>query len=217
AVAPMSPLPVPSARLDAMKDDRSQDGRDVTESGGYIRPKQVNDRHFGTAPLGGAAEGARAPDGAGPADGGNAGEGARAPDGAGPADGGNAGDGARAVGGGPTADRRMGAGLPRDPGLTTENGKPGAANTTGGPGGPGTVDAPGAEPPTTPGPRHEARARKPKHRGGRSWWIEVPVLLVFALVLALVIKTFVVQAFYIPSSSMENTLDIGDKVLVNKL
>jgi len=45
----------------------------------------------------------------------------------------------------------------------------------------------------------------------------VPVLLIFALVLALVIKTFVVQAFYIPSSSMENTLEIGDKVLVNKL
>jgi signal peptidase I len=33
----------------------------------------------------------------------------------------------------------------------------------------------------------------------------------------LVIKTYVIQAFYIPSSSMENTLDIGDKVLVNKL
>ncbi len=39
----------------------------------------------------------------------------------------------------------------------------------------------------------------------------------FALVLALLIKTFVVQAFFIPSSSMENTLDIGDKVLVNKM
>ena len=38
-----------------------------------------------------------------------------------------------------------------------------------------------------------------------------------ALVIALVIKSFVVQAFFIPSSSMENTLDIGDKVLVNKL
>jgi signal peptidase I len=36
-------------------------------------------------------------------------------------------------------------------------------------------------------------------------------------VLALLIKTFVVQAFFIPSSSMENTLDIGDKVLVNKM
>ena len=33
----------------------------------------------------------------------------------------------------------------------------------------------------------------------------------------LVIKTYAIQAFFIPSSSMENTLDIGDKVLVNKL
>ena len=38
-----------------------------------------------------------------------------------------------------------------------------------------------------------------------------------ALAIALVIKTFVVQPFFIPSSSMENTLLIGDKVLVNKI
>ncbi len=63
----------------------------------------------------------------------------------------------------------------------------------------------------TPGGRG-ARARKP-----RSFWRELPVLVIIALVIALVIKTFLVQAFYIPSSSMENTLDIGDKVLVNKL
>jgi signal peptidase I len=54
-------------------------------------------------------------------------------------------------------------------------------------------------------------------RSGRSFWRELPVLIVVALVIALLIKTFVVQAFYIPSSSMENTLKIGDKVLVNKL
>ena len=51
----------------------------------------------------------------------------------------------------------------------------------------------------------------------RSGWRELPVLLVVALVVALIIKTFVVQAFYIPSGSMENTLLIGDKILVNKL
>src|SRR6266702_2886134 len=56
----------------------------------------------------------------------------------------------------------------------------------------------------------------PKRRAPRSWWIEFPVLLCLALVLALIIKSFVIQAFFIPSSSMENTLDIGDKVLVNK-
>ena len=38
-----------------------------------------------------------------------------------------------------------------------------------------------------------------------------------ALVVALIIKTFLIQAFYIPSGSMETTLDIGDRVLVNKL
>ena len=38
-----------------------------------------------------------------------------------------------------------------------------------------------------------------------------------ALVVALIIKTFLIQAFYIPSGSMEHTLDIGDRVLVNKL
>jgi signal peptidase I len=51
----------------------------------------------------------------------------------------------------------------------------------------------------------------------RSFWRELPVLIVVALVIALVIKTFVVQAFFIPSGSMQNTLEIGDKVLVNKL
>ncbi|GAA2318342.1 hypothetical protein GCM10010149_83530 [Nonomuraea roseoviolacea subsp. roseoviolacea] len=50
-----------------------------------------------------------------------------------------------------------------------------------------------------------------------SFWKELPVLVVVALVLALIIKTFVVQAFYIPSESMENTLLKNDRVLVNKI
>ncbi|WP_046468135.1 signal peptidase I [Allosalinactinospora lopnorensis] len=50
-----------------------------------------------------------------------------------------------------------------------------------------------------------------------SFWKELPILIVIALVLAFVIKTWVVQAFYIPSKSMENTLLIGDRVLVNKV
>ena len=57
-------------------------------------------------------------------------------------------------------------------------------------------------------------------KGGRrrhSFWRELPVLIVIALVLALVIKSFVVQAFWIPSGSMENTLQVNDRVLVNKL
>jgi signal peptidase I len=51
----------------------------------------------------------------------------------------------------------------------------------------------------------------------RSFWRELPVLVVIAIVLALLIKSFAIQAFYIPSSSMENTLNIGDRVLINKV
>ncbi|GAA0916654.1 signal peptidase I [Streptomyces thermoalcalitolerans] len=70
-----------------------------------------------------------------------------------------------------------------------------------------------------------------EHRGGagqgsggsrqgakqRSFWKELPILIGIALVLALLIKTFLVQAFSIPSDSMQNTLQRGDRVLVDKL
>jgi signal peptidase I len=46
---------------------------------------------------------------------------------------------------------------------------------------------------------------------------ETVTVVVIALGLSLLIKTFLVQAFYIPSESMENTLLIGDRVLVSKL
>jgi signal peptidase I len=59
------------------------------------------------------------------------------------------------------------------------------------------------------------RARKRRRR--RSAFVELLVLGVIAVVLALIIKTYAIQAFFIPSASMENTLDIGDRVLINKL
>lgn len=43
------------------------------------------------------------------------------------------------------------------------------------------------------------------------------VVIVGAVLVALIVKVFIVQAFYIPSGSMEPTLDIQDRVLVNKL
>lgn len=46
---------------------------------------------------------------------------------------------------------------------------------------------------------------------------ELPILLVSALILSVVVKTFFVQFFYIPSGSMENTLLVNDRVGVNKL
>lgn len=46
---------------------------------------------------------------------------------------------------------------------------------------------------------------------------ETVVVVVIALALSLLVKTFLVQAFFIPSQSMENTLLIGDRVIVSKL
>jgi signal peptidase I len=58
---------------------------------------------------------------------------------------------------------------------------------------------------------------EPRHAKPTSFLRELPVLIAIALVLAILIKAFVVQAFYIPSESMEPTLEIGDRVLVNKV
>lgn len=46
---------------------------------------------------------------------------------------------------------------------------------------------------------------------------ETVLVVAVALVVSLVVKTFLLQAFYIPSESMEQTLDIGDRVVVSKL
>ncbi|MBT2477832.1 signal peptidase I [Streptomyces sp. ISL-94] len=56
-----------------------------------------------------------------------------------------------------------------------------------------------------------------KARPHRSFWKELPLLIGIALLLALLIKTFLVQAFSIPSDSMQDTLQRGDRVLVDKL
>jgi signal peptidase I len=50
-----------------------------------------------------------------------------------------------------------------------------------------------------------------------SFWRELPVLLGVAIVVAVLVRAFVLQTFFIPSESMEHTLNINDRVLVNKL
>ena len=46
---------------------------------------------------------------------------------------------------------------------------------------------------------------------------ELPILVILALLVSLLIKSFLVQFFYIPSGSMENTLQIKDRVAVNRI
>ncbi len=63
-----------------------------------------------------------------------------------------------------------------------------------------------------PEPGQSAPAAKKKN-----FWRELLTIVVAAAVLTLLVKAFVVQVYRIPSASMENTLQIGDRVLVNKV
>jgi len=61
-----------------------------------------------------------------------------------------------------------------------------------------------------------------RRHGVVQWLKELPLLLAIAFVVALLLKTFIVQPFFIPSGSMEQTLHgcpgcAGDKILVNKM
>lgn len=62
-----------------------------------------------------------------------------------------------------------------------------------------------------------AGKRHKKQRSTLAKITEVPLLIIMAFAIAVVIKTFLVQAFYIPSESMLPTLRVGDRVLVEKV
>ncbi|GLY74432.1 signal peptidase I [Actinoallomurus iriomotensis] len=76
--------------------------------------------------------------------------------------------------------------------------------------------------PDEPTPEAESSAEKEPRKRNRSFLRELPILIGVALVLSLLIKTFLVQAFFIPSESMERTLHgcagcTGDRILVEKI
>jgi signal peptidase I len=80
---------------------------------------------------------------------------------------------------------------------------------------PGALASMEAVQPARGGSHRKHKARPPRKQ--RPFWIEAVVLLAIALGIALVVHTFLFQAFFIPSGSMENTLHVGDRVLVNRL
>jgi signal peptidase I len=93
------------------------------------------------------------------------------------------------------------------------------------PGGPADVvpgDEPAEQQGNAAGGVSSRRSRRGREAKKGSLLRELPVLLLIAFVLAIVVKTFFVQAFFIPSGSMEQTLHgcpgcTGDRVLVNKV
>ncbi len=80
--------------------------------------------------------------------------------------------------------------------------------------------ATGAPRPAAPQEPHPSvRAKGSKDEAEQPFWrwlLEFVLLVGAAFILATAIKTWVVQPFYIPSGSMETTLNVGDRVLVNK-
>jgi len=90
---------------------------------------------------------------------------------------------------------------------------PDAAGATAG----ATTDDGAAETERARGGSHRRRRPTKKARKQRPFLLEVLVLLCVAFGIALLVHTFLFQAFYIPSGSMENTLHVGDRVLVNRL
>jgi signal peptidase I len=81
------------------------------------------------------------------------------------------------------------------------------------------TEPPRSAPPPGRGPDPVDPRDQPPKRGRSviAQILELPVLVLFAFLIAVIIKTFLIQAFFIPSGSMLPTLKVGDRVLVEKV
>ncbi|MBH0129454.1 signal peptidase I [Salinibacterium sp. NK8237] len=70
---------------------------------------------------------------------------------------------------------------------------------------------------TLPGSRGDTRHAAKKSGGWKLFLRDLVIIFVAAILISFLIKTYLVRSFYIPSSSMENTLQIDDRILVNQL
>lgn len=71
----------------------------------------------------------------------------------------------------------------------------------------------------SPTPQEEPAAKRPRRRtrGVKLFVRDIVLILIAAIVISVGIKAFLIRSFYIPSGSMENTLQIDDRIIVNEL
>jgi signal peptidase I len=74
-----------------------------------------------------------------------------------------------------------------------------------------------AEPAATPAPASRSSSTAVRRRGWVSLLRDIVVIVAVAILVSLVVKTFLVRSFYIPSASMEDTLQIQDRILVDEI
>lgn len=71
---------------------------------------------------------------------------------------------------------------------------------------------------TRRGSKRGSRRGSRRRRGGIKLFIrDIVIIIVIAVLVSFLIKTFLIRSFYIPSASMENTLQINDRIIVNEL